>query len=66
MIKNFLRGSKKGINLTVLFFLLNSVSVLAYDCDREMLPKKQDLDNYSFDFSSHKLPIAYDTYGSAV
>ena len=27
---------------------------------------KQVYENYSFDFSAHKLPLAYTTYGNAV
>jgi len=27
---------------------------------------KQVYENYSFDYSAHKLPIAYTTYGNAV
>ena len=64
MIKNFLRVSKTGINLIALILIASSVS--GFDGNRDVLPKAQDLDNYSFDFSSHKLPIAYNTYGTAV
>jgi len=46
--------------------LLLSSSVLSKEEDRSLLDQPQLLENYSFDFSAHKLPIAYDTFGSAV
>ena len=30
------------------------------------MKQPQYLENYSFDFREHQLPIAYDTYGTAV
>ena len=32
----------------------------------QILEKPQFLENYSFDFSSHQLPLAYNTYGASV
>jgi hypothetical protein len=31
-----------------------------------VLPKAQVLENYSFDFSAQKVPVAYNTYGTAI
>ena len=49
--------------LTTLFLLgfVKSVSE-----DKELLPSPQYLEHLSFDFSRHKLPVAYTTYGAAV
>jgi|TARA_B110001450_G_C17246164_1_gene329572 hypothetical protein len=60
-MQNFLRVTKMGV-----ITLLLSSSVLSIDVDRSLLDQPQLLENYSFDFSAHKLPIAYDTFGSAV
>ena len=56
----FLRVTKMGV-ITLLLFS----SVFGQE-DKSLLEPAQLLENYSFDFSSHKLPIAYNTYGSAV
>lgn len=31
----------------------------------DVLQKPQELENYSFDFSNHHLPIAYNTFGAS-
>jgi hypothetical protein len=62
MIQNFLRVTKKGVIMLLLF----SAVFAQEEVDRSLLPKAQDLENYSFDFSAHQLPVAYNTYGSAV
>ena len=60
-MKNFLRVSKK---LAIIGLLLSSS--YAFDGERDILKKPQVLENYSFDFSAHKLPVAFDTYGASV
>ena len=60
MIKNFLRG------LVLAIFLADTSMVSADNPGENTLDKPQVLENYSFDFSSHKLPVAYSTYGAAV
>ena len=49
----------------VIVFLDKRLRVNSRSC-RATRTLPQLLENYSFDFSSHKLPIAYDTFGSAV
>jgi len=75
---NFLRGSKL---VAIVVMLLISTSEQQRPNRRRgggkprgstvneptnMLSQAQDLENYSFDFSSHIVPKAYDTYGAAV
>lgn len=46
--------------------LLSTSSVAANPDGHKVLDKPQYLENYSFDFSQHHLPLAYDTYGASV
>ena len=56
MLKLFLRGS---------LFVLSCSAQNPTD-DGNMRGDAQPLDNYSFDFSSDKLPIAYEYHGSSI
>lgn len=46
--------------------LLLSNEVTANPDGHNILDKPQYLENYSFDFSQHHLPLAYNTYGASV
>ena len=59
MIK-FLRGP------LAIMLLMGQAIIGAEGYTQNLLQQAQELENYSFDFSAHKLPRAYDTYGAAV
>lgn len=46
--------------------LLLSSEVGANPDGHKVMDKPQYLENYSFDFSQHHMPLAYDTYGASV
>lgn len=58
---------KKFLRVTTSIAVALLVSSNAY---RNGIPntlnRPQNIENYSFDFSAHQLPIAYDTFGAAV
>ena len=69
LIKNKLQKLiKKQIMTSLLFIhtLLILLILLFLSCQAESPPSKQTLEPYSFDYSAHKVPLAYDTYESSV
>jgi hypothetical protein len=58
-MKKFLRGA-------ILTLLLTSSKAFEDNPGATTLDTAQVLENYSFDFSAHKLPYAYSSYGAAV
>lgn len=56
----------KNLIKRITIALLLSSQVLANPDGHKLLDKPQYLENYSFDFSQHHLPLAYDTYGASV
>ena len=61
MINKILVGTKRAVMLGLL--LAGSGQAGPKD---NLLDRPQMLDNYSFDFSAHQLPRAYETFGAAV
>ena len=53
---------KSLLKLAILSVSLVSVSLLR----QESRPYKEELQAYSFDYSAHKSPIAYETYETAI
>jgi len=57
---------KRGVaKLAAISVLLLSFAAAALQ-DKSLRKAPQVLENYSFDFSAHKTPLAFDTYGAAV
>ena len=75
---NFLRGTKSKRVATAVVCLLmfssgtnaafkdRSVDPRGGSADKNILRSAQALDNYSFDFSDHILPKAYEYHGASV
>ena len=67
LLKNFTRGLTLVTKYAVCLLLLTSSNIVStYEGDRSLREEGQVLNNYSFDFKEHKLPLAYDTHGAAV
>lgn len=62
-MKNFL----KKLTIVLLLWSGSQIDSSMQNPDGyEILDKPQFLENYSFDFSNHQLPLAYNTYGASV
>ena len=56
----------KFITIGLLFGATTPAQAQENPDGHKLLDKPQYLENYSFDFSKHHLPLAYDTYGASV